>query len=125
MPADYDSKLSLMTDYLRDAQYSRKYNEVPDRECRGMRLGCSGLVGCAGWLPLCNVCHLATQPCPCSPHSPRPMCCIPATASHCVPLPPLRSSAYYGGASGFELVLDLLDDACEGLLDRVNASKQQ
>lgn len=44
------------------------------------------------------------------------------TASHCLPLP---SSAYYGGASGFELVLDLLDDACEGLLDRVNTSKQQ
>lgn len=26
---------------------------------------------------------------------------------------------YYGGASGFELVLDLLDDACEGLLDHL------
>lgn len=24
---------------------------------------------------------------------------------------------YYGGASGFELVLDLLEDACQGLLD--------
>ena len=24
---------------------------------------------------------------------------------------------YYGGASGFELVMDLLEDACEGLLD--------
>ena len=23
---------------------------------------------------------------------------------------------YYGGADGFELVLDLLEDACEGLL---------
>lgn len=88
VPADYDSKLSLMTDYLRDAQYSRKYSEVPDRECRGMRLGRSGLVGCAGWLPLWNACHPATQPCPCSPHSPRPMRCIPATAPHCLPLPP-------------------------------------
>ena len=29
----------------------------------------------------------------------------------CVPDP------YYGGASGFELVLDLLEDACDGLLD--------
>lgn len=26
---------------------------------------------------------------------------------------------YYGGASGFELVLDLLDDACEGLLEHL------
>ena len=31
----------------------------------------------------------------------------------CVPDP------YYGGASGFELVLDLLEDACEGLLDKL------
>ena len=23
---------------------------------------------------------------------------------------------YYGGANGFELVLDILEDACEGLL---------
>jgi protein-tyrosine phosphatase len=27
---------------------------------------------------------------------------------------------YYGGASGFELVLDLLEDACEGLINRIN-----
>jgi protein-tyrosine phosphatase len=26
---------------------------------------------------------------------------------------------YYSGASGFELVLDLLEDACEGLLDKI------
>lgn len=26
---------------------------------------------------------------------------------------------YYGGASGFELVLDLLEDACQGLLDSI------
>ena len=26
---------------------------------------------------------------------------------------------YYGGASGFELVLDLLEDACEGLIQRL------
>ena len=26
---------------------------------------------------------------------------------------------YYGGASGFELVMDLLEDACEGLLRRL------
>ncbi|PRW18373.1 low molecular weight phosphotyrosine phosphatase [Chlorella sorokiniana] len=63
VPADYASKLSLMTDYLRDAKFSRKYSEVPD--------------------------------------------------------------PYYGGASGFELVLDLLDDACEGLLERVNSSGKQ
>ena len=31
----------------------------------------------------------------------------------CVPDP------YYGGSSGFELVLDLLEDACGGLLDRL------
>lgn len=29
---------------------------------------------------------------------------------------------YYGGASGFELVLDLLEDACEGLLTTLVAS---
>lgn len=27
---------------------------------------------------------------------------------------------YYGGESGFELVLDLLEDACEGLLQKLN-----
>lgn len=27
---------------------------------------------------------------------------------------------YYGGAKGFELVLDLLEDACEGLIDALN-----
>lgn len=27
---------------------------------------------------------------------------------------------YYGGTDGFELVLDLLEDACEGLLEEVN-----
>jgi protein-tyrosine phosphatase len=26
---------------------------------------------------------------------------------------------YYGGEEGFELVLDLLEDSCEGLLDEV------
>lgn len=26
---------------------------------------------------------------------------------------------YYGGAAGFELVLDLLEDACEGLLEKI------
>ena len=31
----------------------------------------------------------------------------------CVPDP------YYGGASGFELVLDLLEDACDGLLEKM------
>lgn len=30
---------------------------------------------------------------------------------------------YYSGADGFELVLDLLEDACEGLLDRVTEGK--
>lgn len=28
---------------------------------------------------------------------------------------------YYGGASGFELVLDLLEDACEGLLETISS----
>lgn len=27
---------------------------------------------------------------------------------------------YYGGDAGFELVLDLLEDACEGLLERIS-----
>lgn len=30
---------------------------------------------------------------------------------------------YYGGEEGFELVLDLLEDSCEGLLDRLNKKK--
>ena len=29
---------------------------------------------------------------------------------------------YYGGASGFELVLDLLEDCCEGLFKHIQAS---
>lgn len=32
---------------------------------------------------------------------------------------------YYGGASGFELVLNLLEDACAGLLGRITASLNQ
>ena len=27
---------------------------------------------------------------------------------------------YYGGEEGFELVLDLLEDSCEGLLEKLN-----
>ncbi len=30
---------------------------------------------------------------------------------------------YYGGEEGFELVLDLLEDACDGLLEEVNNKK--
>lgn len=30
---------------------------------------------------------------------------------------------YYGGASGFELVLDLLEDACAGLLDAISSAR--
>ena len=30
---------------------------------------------------------------------------------------------YYGGEQGFELVLDLLEDACEGLLEAVDSGK--
>jgi protein-tyrosine phosphatase len=26
---------------------------------------------------------------------------------------------YYGGAKGFELVLDILEDACEGLIEKI------
>ena len=36
-------------------------------------------------------------------------------AADCVPDP------YYGGASGFENVLDILEDACAGLLDKLSA----
>lgn len=32
---------------------------------------------------------------------------------------------YYEGAEGFELVLDLLEDACQGLLDELLASEQK
>jgi protein-tyrosine phosphatase len=42
---------------------------------------------------------------------------MPATSKHrgvqAVPDP------YYGGNDGFEMVLDLLEDACEGLLDHI------
>lgn len=30
---------------------------------------------------------------------------------------------YYGGASGFELVLDLLEDACDGLLETISSNQ--
>jgi protein-tyrosine phosphatase len=30
---------------------------------------------------------------------------------------------YYGGEEGFELVLDLLEDSCEGLLEKLAYSK--
>lgn len=30
---------------------------------------------------------------------------------------------YYGGASGFELVLDLLEDACVGLLETISSGR--
>lgn len=61
VPADYERKLSLMTEYLQDQQFKR-YNEVPD--------------------------------------------------------------PYYGGSQGFELVLDLLDDACRGLLQAVQSGRR-
>ena len=32
---------------------------------------------------------------------------------------------YYGGVSGFENVLDILEDACEGLLDRIKHLKKE
>jgi protein-tyrosine phosphatase len=31
---------------------------------------------------------------------------------------------YYGGASGFENVLDILEDACQGLLEFITADGQ-
>ncbi|MEM1427068.1 MAG: low molecular weight phosphotyrosine protein phosphatase, partial [Cyanobacteria bacterium P01_H01_bin.130] len=31
---------------------------------------------------------------------------------------------YYGGPAGFRKVIDLLMDACEGLVDHVQASQQ-
>jgi protein tyrosine phosphatase len=30
---------------------------------------------------------------------------------------------YYGGAEGFELVLDLLEDACSGLLEVISSDR--
>lgn len=111
VPADYASKLSLMTDYLRDAKYSRKYKEVPDRECSSCEYGMFGgrervwLGSCAGCLPATST-HASWL--------------LAMSAPHTLHLPPPCCAAYYGGASGFELVLDLLDDACEGLLGRVN-----
>jgi protein-tyrosine-phosphatase len=32
---------------------------------------------------------------------------------------------YYGGSKGFELVLDLLDDACTGLLEQIQQRQKQ
>ena len=32
---------------------------------------------------------------------------------------------YYSGAEGFELVLDLLEDACQSLLDEITSSSDQ
>lgn len=32
---------------------------------------------------------------------------------------------YYGGAAGFELVLDILEDACEGLIRKLRQSWSQ
>jgi protein-tyrosine phosphatase len=45
----------------------------------------------------------------------KPMCdyCSRYTHYQSVPDP------YYGGADGFELVLDILEDACEGLLNQI------
>ena len=31
---------------------------------------------------------------------------------------------YYGGSSGFELVLDLLEDSCEGLLQKIESNNK-
>ena len=31
---------------------------------------------------------------------------------------------YYGGSSGFELVLDLLEDSCEGLLQIIESNNK-
>ncbi len=39
--------------------------------------------------------------------------------SHSVPDP------YYGGSDGFELVLDLLEDACEGLLEHILSEREK
>lgn len=43
--------------------------------------------------------------------------CTKFTDADCVPDP------YYGGADGFEWVLDLLEDACQGLLDSLITKK--
>lgn len=32
---------------------------------------------------------------------------------------------YYGGPAGFETVLDLLEDACEGLLHHIHKDKKE
>ncbi|KAL4853458.1 putative low molecular weight protein-tyrosine-phosphatase [Chlorella vulgaris] len=61
VPADYASKLCLMTDFLTSDRF-RQYREVPD--------------------------------------------------------------PYYGGQQGFDLVLDLLDDACQGLLHSIQAGQR-
>jgi protein-tyrosine phosphatase len=37
--------------------------------------------------------------------------------------PPPSTSPYYGGPQGFETVLDLLDDACTGLLRHIQQEK--
>jgi hypothetical protein len=35
------------------------------------------------------------------------------------------ASPYYSGAQGFETVLDLLDDACTGLLAKIEQDQKQ
>lgn len=122
VPADYASKLSLMTDYLRDERYSRKYNQVPDREWAAA-LGVAGTVAVAavGLTSWCSQCQ-PEQTAGNRSHPP-PLCVVFALPGQHPPL--ALAAAYYGGASGFELVLDLLDDACQGLLDRANGGGGQ
>jgi hypothetical protein len=67
--------------------------------------------------------------CRCWAQAPRPwlLCRLPLTPL--TPRAPSRLTAfdhspYYGGAQGFETVLDLLDDACTGLLAKIVADQK-
>ena len=63
-----------------------------------------------------NIADLRDLAPPRSPGQDTPRGRLPAPASRMGPRPAL----YYEGAEGFELVLDLLEDACLSLLDTFN-----
>lgn len=120
VPADYPAKLSLMTSYLRSQQFLN-YKEVPGQHCpRGE------LLVLVEW-PNCCVgdCWAVDGYCwrgagTRHVHPPAP----PETLLLRHTLDYSTQDPYYGGTKGFELVLDLLDDACEGLLEAVQQQRR-
>ena len=58
-----------------------------------------------------------------SPHDLRKIVCMADYLRH-HPMHKSVPDPYYGGDQGFELVIDLLEDACEGLLDAIMERKK-